>query len=218
MNSTALYVLLAIAIVVVNGKVGRKRQSPPSPGKPSIRQECNQREYVCVQPIAMRYFNYDQNEFLEIIRSTPASVICSDASEFFSCSTAVFAEPPCDAVDDNRAQRATANEIATHFCGPRLADVEANKNCFASQQFFVSGNQCVSTHIYRNWRNCSRDAFNDCIKGAIAQNSECGPAAPSLYDEALLGLEAISGERICPGNNGGTKHFNTLKQLLNWRF
>jgi len=219
MNSTILYVLTAIAIVVVNGKVGRKRESPPSPGKPSVHNICYQRENVCAVPFGTRYFSSpDQNENNEVIRSTPATVICSDLSELLSCWSDMYSEPPCDEFDKHRAQREAMNETVNHFCGTRLTDVEANKNCFASNQFFATVGLCASTHYFPNWRNCSQAALNQCIHAGIAQNSECGPAAPSLYDEAIVMLPTVTGAPICPNFNSRAKHFDVLKELLRWRF
>lgn len=224
MNSTTVYVLMAIALVVVNGKVGRKRASPPSPAKPSVQQQCYRRLEACGETVATRYFNIpSQAELIAVLRSTSASAICSDASEYMSCLTNVLSDHPCDQVVELRFSTSieAAADMVNYFCGPRLADVEENKNCFANSQFFASLQSCSWIHLYPGGNSCSGDAFNACIEAGLAQNSECGPGAPALYGDVIVRLTALPDGSLCPvhrANSGGKKHFDMLKRFLRVRF
>jgi len=223
MNSTGVYVLMAIALVVVNGEVRRKRTRPPSPA--SVQQRCFRRLEACGETVATRYFIIpSQAELIAVLRSTSASAICSDASEFMSCLTNVLSDHPCDQLVELRELSASieaTTDMVNYFCGPRLADVEENKNCFANSQFFASHQSCSRIHLYPGGNSCSGDAFNACVEAGLAQNSECGPGAPALYGDVIARITALPDHSLCPvhrANSGGKKHFDMLKRFLRVRF
>jgi hypothetical protein len=216
MTSRTFVLLAGICIVAVNGLfMPKKRESPPAHPTPSPSAHCRPKLDRCSEEKLGKYQFRTFEATVEKIRRTSARQICNDLREHASCVAAVLSEPPCDQLldDSSKASLERYLEGLEHFCGPRLDDVEENKNCFVSTDFYRGLNQCGMDNIGHP-SNCSQEAFTSCVEALTEDNSDCGPGAVPLiheYIEAVIYVEDVPNGQLCREENSAK---NFLKQLM----